>query len=99
MRFHTAQIDAYLTDGLWLRNARQANAMATRLGDGLKSIAGAGLLATPEANILFCRLPQQVTEGLLDEGYAFYHDRWGATRSRTRLSELPDRRLDLMSTA
>jgi hypothetical protein len=28
-----------------------------------------------------------------------YHDRWGATRSRTRLSELPDRRLDLMSTA
>jgi transposase IS4-like protein/DDE family transposase len=28
-----------------------------------------------------------------------YHQRWGATRSRTRLSELPDRRIDLMSTA
>lgn len=28
-----------------------------------------------------------------------YHERWGATRSRTRLSELPDRRIDLMSTA
>ncbi|MFF3468054.1 transposase domain-containing protein [Streptomyces sp. NPDC001984] len=28
-----------------------------------------------------------------------YHKRWGATRSRTRLSELPDRRIDLMSTA
>lgn len=28
-----------------------------------------------------------------------YRERWGATRSRTRLSELPDRRIDLMSTA
>jgi hypothetical protein len=28
-----------------------------------------------------------------------YHERWGATRSRTRLSELPDRRIGLMSTA
>ena len=25
---------------------------------------------------------------------ALYHERWGATRSRTSLSELPDRRLD-----
>ncbi|MEU9387261.1 low specificity L-threonine aldolase [Streptomyces sp. NPDC048279] len=76
MRFQTAQLDAYLTDDLWLRNARRANAMATRLGDGLKAIPGIGLLATPQANILFCRLPAHVTEGLLAEDYAFYHDRW-----------------------
>ncbi|WP_432177373.1 threonine aldolase family protein [Streptomyces sp. NBC_00063] len=88
MRFHAAQIDAYLTDDLWLRNARQANAMATRLGDGLKAIPGTGLLAVPQANILFCRLPQQVTEGLLAEGYAFYHDRWepGTVRFVTSFS-------------
>jgi len=92
MRFNTAQIDAYLADGLWLRNARQANAMAARLGDGLKSIAGAGLLAIPQANILFCRLPQQVTEGLLAEGYAFYHDRWepGIVRFVTAFSHSSD---------
>ncbi|MEV5011372.1 hypothetical protein AB0K74_48895 [Streptomyces sp. NPDC056159] len=30
---------------------------------------------------------------------ALYRERWGATRSRTRLSELPDWRIDLMSTA
>jgi threonine aldolase len=92
MRFNTAQIDAYLTDDLWLRNARQANAMATRLGDGLKSIGGAGLLATPQANILFCRLPQPVTEGLLAEDYAFYHDRWepGIVRFVTAFSHSAD---------
>ena len=92
MRFQTAQLDAYLTDGLWLRNARQANEMAARLGDGLKSIAGAGLLATPQANIVFCRLPQDVTEGLLAEGYAFYHDRWepGIVRFVTAFSHSAD---------
>jgi threonine aldolase len=92
MRFHTAQIDAYLTDGLWLRNARQANAMAARLGDGLKAIPGTGLLAVPQANILFCRLPQHVTEGLLAEGYALYHDRWepGVVRLVTAFSHTAD---------
>jgi len=92
MRFHTAQMDAYLTDGLWLRNARRANAMATRLADGLAAVPGAGLLATPQANILFCRLPRQVTEGLLAEGYDFYHDRWepGIARFVTAFSHSAD---------
>ncbi|MFF3488627.1 threonine aldolase family protein [Streptomyces sp. NPDC002701] len=76
MRFHAAQLDAYLSDDLWLRNATHANAMAARLQDGLKAVPGVDLLGAAEANILFCRLPRQVTEGLLSDGYAFYHDRW-----------------------
>ncbi|MEV7324598.1 low specificity L-threonine aldolase [Streptomyces sp. NPDC093970] len=88
MRFQTAQLDAYLTDDLWLTNARHANAMATRLGDGLKTVPGIGLLATPQANILFCRLPAHVTQGLLADGYAFYHDRYepGVVRLVTAFS-------------
>ncbi|MEU9447524.1 beta-eliminating lyase-related protein [Streptomyces sp. NPDC048277] len=75
-RFHAAQLDAYLTDGLWLRNAAHANAMAARLQEGLKTVPGIDLPGTAEANIVFCRLPQQAIDGLLAEGYAFYHDRW-----------------------
>ena len=92
MRFHAVQLDAYLTDDLWLHNAHQANAMATRLGDGLKAIPGTGLLTTPQANILFCRLPRHVTEALLAEGYAFYHDRWepGTVRFVTAFSHTAD---------
>ncbi|KUN85593.1 threonine aldolase family protein [Streptomyces griseoruber] len=75
-RFHAAQVDAYLTDGLWLRNAAHANGMAARLQDGLKALPEVGLLGVADANIVFCRLPRQVTEGLLGEGYVFYHDRW-----------------------
>ena len=75
MRFAAAQLDAYLADDLWLRNAWHANAMTARLEEGLKSIPGTRLAGT-QANILFCRLPQQVIDGLLDQGYGFYHDRW-----------------------
>jgi threonine aldolase len=76
MRFAAAQLDAYLADDLWLRNARHANAMTARLEEGLKSIPGTRLAGTAEANIVFCRLPQQVIDGLVDQGYGFYHDRW-----------------------
>jgi threonine aldolase len=76
MRFQSAQLGAYLTDGLWLRNAVHANTMAERLGTGLKAIPGTDLLHAVEANILFCRLPQTVIDQLLAEGFTFYHDRW-----------------------
>jgi threonine aldolase len=76
MRFAAAQLDAYLADDLWLRNARHANAMTARLEAGLKSIPGTLVAGAPEANILFCRLPQRVIDGLLDQGYDFYHCRW-----------------------
>ena len=38
MRFLSAQLDAYLTDGLWLRLARHANVMADRLAAGLSAV-------------------------------------------------------------
>ncbi|MFF4508866.1 threonine aldolase family protein [Streptomyces sp. NPDC001401] len=91
MRFHAAQFEAYLTDDLWLRNAHHANAMAARLQEGLKAIPEVGLLGAADANILFCRLPQRVTEGLLADGYAFYHDRWepGVARFVTSFATAP----------
>jgi threonine aldolase len=76
MRFAAAQLDAYLADDLWLRNARHANAMTARLEAGLKSIPGIVVAGTPEANLLFCSLPERVIDGLLDQGYDFYHSRW-----------------------
>ena len=77
MRFLSAQIDAYLAGDLWLRNARQANAMAQRLVQGLRGHAGIEVMGEPRANIVFCRLPQTLIETLLAQGFGFYHDRWG----------------------
>jgi threonine aldolase len=77
LRFLSAQLEAYLADDLWLRNARHANAQATRMADGLARLANRGVaLAHPvEANELFVRLPPRVRDGLLADGFLFHP--WG----------------------
>ena len=77
MRFLSAQLDAYLTDDLWLRLARHANAMADRLAAGLTAVPGAALRDPVEANEIFIDLPEPVIAGLEQRGYAFY--RWDGT--------------------
>ena len=74
MRYLSAQLEAYLTDDLWLANARHANAMAARLAQGLAAIADARLLYPVEANEIFIDLPEAVVEALEAAGFLFY--RW-----------------------
>ena len=74
MRFLSAQLDAYLTNELWLRNARHANGMAQRLARGLGQLAGSRLRHPVEANEIFIELPEPVIAGLLEQGFKFY--RW-----------------------
>ena len=76
MRFVSAQLEAYLSDGLWLKLARHANAMAQRLAQGLTAalprLPGAKLLHPVEANELFVQLPASVIAGLRQAGFQFY---------------------------
>jgi threonine aldolase len=72
MRFLSAQLVAYLTDDLWLRNARKANAMADRLAAGLAAIPGTRLVQPVEANEVFVALPEAVTARLREHGFEFY---------------------------
>jgi threonine aldolase len=74
MRFLSAQLEAYLTDGLWLDNAAHANAAAQRLSAGLMALPGAKLLAPVEANEIFLGLPEAVIAGLESDGHLFH--RW-----------------------
>jgi threonine aldolase len=71
-RFISAQLDAYLSDDLWLANARAANRAAARLADGLSSIAGARLAYPVEANEVFAVLPEAAIDALEGEGFGFY---------------------------
>lgn len=52
-RFLSAQMEAYLTDDLWLRLATHANAMGMRLSRGIADIADARLLYPAQANMMF----------------------------------------------
>jgi threonine aldolase len=76
MRFVSAQLEAYIADGLWLKLARHANAMAQRLAQGITAalphLPGAKLLHPVEANELFVQLPAATIAGLREAGFAFY---------------------------
>ena len=76
MRFVSAQLEAYVAGGLWLRNARHANAMAARIGKGLAAIPGATLEHPVEANEVFVRLAAPAIDALLADGVGL--GRWGA---------------------
>jgi threonine aldolase len=75
MRFLSAQLEAYFTNDLWLRNARHANAMAATLAAGLAALPGAALSHPVEANEIFVTLPEPMIQGLFERGFQFY--RWG----------------------
>ena len=72
MRLLSAQMAAYVKDDLWLRNGRQANAMAARMAEGLAAIEGVSLTQPVEANILFPRLTPAIIKGLKKDGFGFY---------------------------
>jgi threonine aldolase len=73
-RFLAAQMEAYLSGGLWLDCARHSNAMAARLAAGLAALPQAAFVHPVEGNEIFVRLPPPVLDGLQADGFAFY--RW-----------------------
>jgi threonine aldolase len=70
-RFAAAQIEAYLADGLWLKLARHANAMADRLAAGLVA-AGLTPVWPVEANEVFVALPSRIDARLKAAGASYY---------------------------
>ncbi len=72
MRFAAAQLLAYVEDGLYLRNARQANDIAARIAGGLRDLPGVVPLAPIEANEVFLQLPASVLDGLEADGVRFF---------------------------
>ncbi|MDG3085192.1 low specificity L-threonine aldolase [Vibrio hannami] len=92
MRFLSSQIDAYITDNLWLDNANHANAMASKMRKGLSDIDGVELINPSETNIIFCKLPLKTIAVLDEAGFQFYHGRWeeGVVRLVTSFSTTED---------
>ena len=57
-RYLSAQMQAYLTDDLWLNMARDANQAASRLSRGILEIPGATLRHPTQANMVFAGWPR-----------------------------------------
>ena len=80
MRFASAQLMAYIENGLWLHLAAQSNAAAARIAAGISRTPGVKLLAPVEANEMFLDLPPGVMDALEADGFQFY--RRSATLAR-----------------
>jgi threonine aldolase len=85
-RFLAAQVLAMVEGGLWLDNARAANAAAQEIAGA----AGGRLLHPVEANEIFLRVSAAEREALRAQGFAFYD--WGTDGARlvTAWSSDPD---------
>jgi threonine aldolase len=72
MRYISAQMEAYLTDGLWLRLAAHANRMADRLAEGLRAIPGVEIPHPMGANMMFPRFARRGHRALHEAGAIYY---------------------------
>lgn len=71
-RYLSAQMNCYLTDGLWHDLATRANAACTQLAEGLRKHNSVEFLHEPQANIIFARFPRAMHKRLHDAGAVYY---------------------------
>ncbi len=71
-RYLSAQMEAYLKDGLWLRLARVANEKAAALEATLLSVPGASLMFPREANMIFANMPRSTHRRAMAAGAHYY---------------------------
>jgi threonine aldolase len=69
MRFISSQLNAYVSDEVWIRNAIHANAMAKILSKGLNAFSNINLAYPTESNEVFVHLPRDVIDYLNNAGY------------------------------
>ncbi|MDA1276806.1 MAG: low specificity L-threonine aldolase [Verrucomicrobia bacterium] len=72
MRFLAAPWVGLLKDGVWLKHAGRANALAHLMNEGLKEIANVKILFPQQANSVFAEFPEEVAEKLRERGWFFY---------------------------
>jgi threonine aldolase len=74
MRFVSAQLDAYITNDVWLKNAKHANNMGQKLSEGLAKHNRIEIAYPTEANEVFAKFPRHMIEHLNSKGYKMNED-------------------------
>ena len=76
MSFVSAQLDAYISNDVWLKNAKHANLMGKKLSDGLNKYPEIKLTYPTHANEIFVKIPEKIIKQLNSEGYTINDDEW-----------------------
>lgn len=72
MRFLSAPWVGLLEGGAWLRHARHANAMASRLESAIRHLPQVQIAYPVQSNAVFARLPEEVVTRMHERGWKFY---------------------------
>ncbi|MTI09842.1 threonine aldolase family protein [Curvivirga aplysinae] len=72
MRYLSAQLEAYLENDLWIKNADYANDMAKQIADAVEANPSLDVIFPVEANIVFSRMKAEQAQKLYDQGFYFY---------------------------
>lgn len=70
-RYLSAQMDAYLTDDLWLDMARTANRRAGALATGLAAAQRVEILHPVDANMVFAQMPRALHRAAMEVGHYY----------------------------
>ena len=76
MSFVSAQLDAYISKDVWLKNAKHANLMGKKLSNGLNKYPQIKLAYPTHANEIFVKIPEKIIKQLNSEGYTINDDEW-----------------------
>jgi threonine aldolase len=92
MRFQSAQVAAYLTEGLWLRLAADANQRMAELVVELESLSAYGvrLVERVDVNMAFVELPESAIDAAAEAGLLFYRMSPTSIRLVTSWETTPD---------
>jgi threonine aldolase len=71
-RYLSAQMAAYLTDGLWLEMASAANAACARLADALRAVPDVRIDFPPQGNMIYAAWPRAAHRRLMAAGAQYY---------------------------
>jgi len=69
MRFVSAQLEGYLNNDVWLKNAKHANEMGKKLSESLNKLNNIELAYPTQANEVFAKFPRHMIENLNTNGY------------------------------
>ena len=80
MRYLAAPWARMFETGAWLANARHANASASRFAQAIEGIPGVKVMSPVQANAVFLRMSEAVSDFLRARGWLFYTFIGGGTR-------------------
>ena len=76
MRFVSAQLDAYISNEVCLKNAKHANAMGKKLSQGLQLHKNIELAYPTDANEVFVKIPKDIIDQFNSHGYKINDEEW-----------------------